>query len=126
MSGWTSRKRSRQASTAAWCCSQGSWTNDIIDPDQLASYAILPEQTENYHTGWTNQEAIDLALEARVTLDPEQRREMYYRVQEIHMNDAPFVYLYTIPYVDALNARVVNFVHHPMGHYIWKNMSVEE
>lgn len=102
------------------------WTNDIIDPDQLASYAILPEQTENYHTGWTNQEAIDLALEARVTLDPEQRREMYYRVQEIHMNDAPFVYLYTLPYVDALTANVVSYVHHPMGHYIWKNMSVEE
>lgn len=100
------------------------WTNDIIDPDELVSYAILPEQTENYHTGWVNQEAIDLARQARTMLDPEQRRQLYYRVQEIHMNDAPFVYLFVIPYVDVLHKRVQGFFHHPMGQWVFKGMYV--
>lgn len=102
------------------------WTNDIIDPDQLASYAILPEQTENYHTGWENEEAIELAREARTTLDPDERREMYHRIQEIHMEEAPFIYLYTMPYLDALRERVQDYFHHPMGHYVFKNMTVDE
>src|SRR5579884_3778094 len=36
-----------------------NWTNDIIDPDELVSVAIIPASDENFHTGWTNQEAID-------------------------------------------------------------------
>ena len=55
------------------------WTNDIVDPDELVSYAILPESTQNYHTGWINQNAIDLANKGRSTLDPAQRKQIYYR-----------------------------------------------
>lgn len=101
------------------------WTNDIIDPDELVSYAILPEQTQNYHTGWTNQQAIDLANQGRTTLDPNKRRQIYYQIQQIHMDDAPFVYLYVIPYVDALNKKVQGFFHHPMGQWVFKNMYVQ-
>lgn len=102
------------------------WTNDIIDPDQLISYAILPEQTENYRTGWVNQEAVDLANQARLLLDPEERRPLYHRIQEIHMEDAPWVYLYVMPYVDVLHKKVKDYFHHPMGQWVFKNMYVEE
>ncbi|MBX6340933.1 MAG: ABC transporter substrate-binding protein, partial [Thermomicrobiaceae bacterium] len=101
------------------------WTNDIIDPDELVSYAILPEQTQNYHTGWTNQEAIDLAKKGRTTLDDAERRKIYYRIQEIHMSDAPFIYLYVIPYVDVVAKKVKGFFHHPMGQWQWKRTSIE-
>lgn len=101
------------------------WTNDIIDPDELVSYAILPQQTENYHTGWTNQQAINLANQGRATLDPNKRRQIYYQIQQIHMDDAPFVYLYVVPYVDALNKKVKGYFHHPMGQYVFKNMYVQ-
>ncbi len=100
------------------------WTNDIIDPDELVSYAILPEQTKNYHTGWTNQGAIAAAKQARATLDDAARRKLYYQVQDIHMQDAPFIYLYTVPYVDALKAGVKGFVHHPMGQWYFSRTSV--
>src|SRR6185437_4256087 len=46
------------------------WTNDIIDPDELVSYAILPESNDNYHTGWQDAHTIQLAHEAQTTLDP--------------------------------------------------------
>ncbi len=102
------------------------WTNDIIDPDQLISYAILPESTNNYHTGWQSEEAISLAQQGRAEQDPEARREIYYRIQQIHMDEAPWVYLYVLPYVDALNTRVKGYFHHPMGQYVFRNMYVEE
>ena len=101
------------------------WTNDIIDPDELVSYAILPESNENYHTGWTNQQAIDLAHQAQTELDPEKRRQLYYQIQQIHKEDAPFVYLYVIPYVDVLSSSIKGYFHHPMGQYVFKNTYVE-
>lgn len=101
------------------------WTNDIIDPDELVSYAIIPETTQNYHTGWTNQQAIDLANKGRMTLDPDQRRQIYYQIQQIHMNDAPFVYLYVLPYIDAVNKKVKGFFHHPMGQYDFRKMYIQ-
>jgi peptide/nickel transport system substrate-binding protein len=100
------------------------WTNDIIDPDELVSYAILPEQVENYHTGWTNQEAIDLANKGRAVLDDAERRKIYYRIQEIHMQDAPFIYLFTLPYVDVLKKSVKGFFHHPMGQWVFSKTSI--
>lgn len=100
------------------------WTNDIIDPDELVSYAILPEQTQNYHTGWTNQQAIDAAKQARATLDSATRQKLYYQVQDLHMQDAPFIYLYTLPYVDVLKKQVQGFVHHPMGQWYFGRTSI--
>jgi peptide/nickel transport system substrate-binding protein len=101
------------------------WTNDIIDPDELVSYAILPEQVQNYHTGWINQEAIDLAKKGRTELKDEERRKIYYRIQEIHMQDAPFVYLYVVPYIDAVKKTVQGFFHHPMGQWDWSKTSIQ-
>jgi peptide/nickel transport system substrate-binding protein len=101
------------------------WTNDIIDPDELVSYAILPEQVQNYHTGWTNQEAIDLAKKGRSVLDDAERRKIYYRIQEIHMQDAPFVYLYVLPYVDVVKKSVQGFFHNPMGQWDWSKTSIQ-
>jgi peptide/nickel transport system substrate-binding protein len=101
------------------------WTNDIIDPDELVSYAIIPDNFENYHTGWINQEAVDLAKKGRTTLDDAERRKIYSRIQEIHMQDAPFVYLFVLPYVNVLNKKVQGFFHHPMGQWDWSKTSIQ-
>jgi peptide/nickel transport system substrate-binding protein len=105
---------------------QTGWTNDIIDPDELVSYAILPESTKNYHTNWTNQEAIDKANAARKELDPDKRRQLYYDIQKIHMDDAPMIYLYVVPYIDVFSTRIKGFFHHPMGQYVWENTYIDE
>lgn len=100
------------------------WTNDIIDPDELVSYAILPEQTENYKTGWVNQQAIDLANQGRATTDDAARRKIYYQIQQIHKDDAPFVYLWVQPYIDVLSTKIKGFFHNPMGQYDFRNTSL--
>ena len=53
------------------------WTNDIIDPDELVAYAVLPESSEAFQTGWNNTEAQDLAREGAAEPDPAKRDDMY-------------------------------------------------
>ena len=101
------------------------WTNDIIDPDELVSYAILPESNDNYHTGWQDPQAIDLAHQAQTTLDPAKRQQLYFQIQQIHKDAAPFVYLFVLPYIDVLSVKVKGFFHHPMGQYVFTNMYLE-
>jgi peptide/nickel transport system substrate-binding protein len=102
------------------------WTNDIIDPDELVSYAILPDSSENYHTGWTNQEAMDLAQKARAELDPDKRKQLYFRIQEIFNADSPMILLYQVPYVDVTTTKVHNFGHPPTGQWVWKKTWIEQ
>jgi peptide/nickel transport system substrate-binding protein len=101
------------------------WTNDIIDPDELVSYAILPESNDDYHTGWQDPQAISLAHQAQTTLDPAKRQQLYYQIQQIHKDAAPFVYLFVLPYIDVLNVKVKGFFHHPMGQYVFTNTYLE-
>jgi ABC-type transport system substrate-binding protein len=73
-----------------------------------------------------NQDAIAAAKQARATLDDNQRRTLYYKVQDIHMKDAPFIYLYVLPYVDILKKNVQGFVHHPMGQWYITRTSIKK
>ena len=57
-------------------------------------------------------------------MDDAERRKIYYRIQEIHMQDAPFVYLFVIPYVDVLKKNVTGFLHHPMGQWVFSKTSI--
>jgi peptide/nickel transport system substrate-binding protein len=102
-----------------------TWTNDIIDPDELVSIAIIPDSDENFHTGWTNQQAIALAKQAQATLDDAQRRAMYYQIQALHLQDAPFVYLYVTPNIDVVKSTVHDFVQHAMGQWVWEKTWIE-
>lgn len=103
-----------------------NWTNDIIDPDELVSIAIIPDSDQNFHTGWTNQEAINLAKKAQITLDGAQRQQIYYRIQQIHMQDAPFVYLYVTPNIDVVKQDVQGFVQHVMGQWVWTKTWIQK
>lgn len=102
-----------------------SWTNDCNDPDEIMTYTILPGISGNFYTHWNNQQAIDLVSQGRSTLDPSRRRQIYYQLQAMHMEAAPFVYLYLTPYLDAVNKKVKDYFHHPMGQYVFKNMYLE-
>jgi peptide/nickel transport system substrate-binding protein len=98
----------------------GYWTNDIIDPDELVTFAVLPDSSNAYHTGWSNPEAVELAKQGATELDPAKRKEIYFRIQEIFNEDAPMVLLYHKPYVEVMTTKVHNFGHPPTGQWVWK------
>lgn len=101
------------------------WTNDIIDPDELVAYVILPESSEAYQTGWSNAEAVQLAKDGAAELDPAKRKEIYFRLQEIYAAEQPMLYLYHKPYVDVTTLKVHNFFQPPTAQWVWKKTWVD-
>jgi peptide/nickel transport system substrate-binding protein len=102
------------------------WTNDIIDPDELIAYAVLPESSEAFGTGWVNTEAQDLARQGAAELDPAKRKEIYFRIQELWNQDSPMILLYHLPYVDVTTTKIHNFGHPPTGQWDWKKTWMEQ
>ncbi|CAN5571622.1 ABC transporter substrate-binding protein [soil metagenome] len=101
------------------------WTNDIIDPDELVAYVILPESSEAYQTGWSNAEAVQLAKDGAAELDPAKRKEIYFKLQEIYAAEQPMLYLYHKPYVDVTTLKVHNFFQPPTAQWVWKKTWVD-
>jgi peptide/nickel transport system substrate-binding protein len=102
------------------------WTNDIVDPDQVCSAAILPEVLNAFHTAWVNDEAIELTRSAPSELDPAKRKEIYFRIQEIFNEDSPSILVYYKPLLDAMSKKVHNFIQPPTGQFNWKATWIEQ
>ncbi len=102
------------------------WTNDIIDPDELVGFAVLPEAPRRSSTGWENAEAQELARQGAAEPDPAKRKEIYFRIQEIYSEESPMLPLYYKPYVNVTTTRVHNFNHPPTGQYDWKTTWIEQ
>jgi peptide/nickel transport system substrate-binding protein len=102
------------------------WTNDIIDPDELVAYAVLPESSEAFQTGWVNEEAQQLARDGAAEPDPARRDEIYRRIQEIYQEESPMLALYYRPYLDITTIKVHNFGHPPTGEFDWRMTWIEQ
>ena len=102
-----------------------AWTNDIIDPDELISYAILPEGSHAFGTRWTDPEAVKLVAAGAAETDPAKRQAIYFKIQEIWNAASPMILLYHTPYVDVTSAKVHNFQQPPTGQWVWKKTFIE-
>jgi peptide/nickel transport system substrate-binding protein len=102
------------------------FTYDIIDPDEIVAFAVLPESAEAFETGWANSEAQELGRQGAAEVDPAKRKEIYFKIQEIYNEDSPMVILYHKPYVDLTTVRVHNFNHPPTGQYDWRTTWMDE
>lgn len=94
------------------------WTNDVIDPDQKATFSVYGEDdAKSYYTRYHNPKVADLVEKGRTVLDPEERQEIYYRIQEIVKADVHWVDLYYSPFRNASRTNVENFHQTPMGRF---------
>jgi peptide/nickel transport system substrate-binding protein len=103
-----------------------AWTNDINDPSQITSYMAYYPLIESLHSGWNVEEVNQLFEQSQQELDPEARAEQYQRIQEIHIGDAPVIYLYETPYPVALLANVEGFYQIPLGNNIFAKTHIEK
>jgi peptide/nickel transport system substrate-binding protein len=103
-----------------------SWTNDINDPSQITSYFAIPSVVESLHTGFTNAELEDLYAQSQKELDLAKRGEMYDRIQQIYVENAPIIFLYETPYPVALRNNVKGFFQIPLGQNIFTNVYLEK
>lgn len=75
-------------------------------------WSVHPDRPTN-STNWFHQEWVDLYEEMMSSMDPELREAHNNRLQEILHEENPWVNLYRVPLVMAVNDRVEGYFPHP-------------
>lgn len=94
------------------------YSSDIIDPDEITMFGAAPSGgTSAYYTGYKNEALDKLALQAQQEQDETKRKEMYYELQRIFSEDAPFIFLFHTPNSYVTQKNVHGFQVSNMGSY---------
>jgi peptide/nickel transport system substrate-binding protein len=97
-----------------------AWTDDIADPNEIASYFLYYPNIGSLHSGWKNDEVDKLFEESQSETDPKKRAAEYAQMQQIYNATGPIVPLYQTGYPVALRDDVEGFVQIPLGNNIFR------
>jgi peptide/nickel transport system substrate-binding protein len=95
-------------------CTMGWSLGWETDPYQIWHSSQAVEKGSNF-VGFKDAEADKLMEEARKEFDPEKRRQMYYRFQEIVHDEQPYTFLFTNKALVAVSRRFRNVEVYPLG-----------
>jgi peptide/nickel transport system substrate-binding protein len=99
------------------------WTNDIIDPDEVATFGADCKGGANaFNSYWCSTEASKLVNQARSELDSAKRQEMYNQIQQIVYDESPYLVIDYSPYRYGVGDWVKGFHASPLGAY---NLSLQ-
>ncbi len=94
------------------------WTNDIIDPDEVATFGADCKGGANaFNSYWCSAQANKLVDQARVELSTTQRQQMYSQIQQIVYQQSPFIVTDYSPYRYGVGNWVKGFHASPLGAY---------
>jgi len=112
------RARRFEAAMFAWVAG--------LDPDNASLWHSrnIPGAGNNYqgqnYAGWRNPEVDSLAEQGARLVDVGARRQAYFRIQELIVQEAPVIPLYFRSNVDAVRDTVVNYKPNPtQGGNLW-------
>jgi peptide/nickel transport system substrate-binding protein len=96
----------------------GYMTSDIIDPDELMSFAVVPDGgTDAIWTYYQNPTIDKLAAQAAAVTDHAQRQKIYDQINRMHHDDAPMIFLYHTPSLSATSNKLQGFKVLATGNY---------
>ncbi|WP_413741441.1 ABC transporter substrate-binding protein [Sodalis sp. RH15] len=95
------------------------WTDDIADPNEIASYFAYSKNIDALHSGWKNDQVDQLFEASQKEMDPVKRAADYKQIQDIYNSTGPTVPLYESSYPVALKKSVHDFVQIPLGNNIF-------
>lgn len=94
------------------------WTNDIIDPDEVATFgADIKGGANSFSSYWGDPTVSKLINDARSETDEAKRAQMYAAVQQAVYDQAPFIPLAYAPFRYASGSWVDGFAVSPLGNY---------
>ena len=94
------------------------WTNDIIDPDEVATFgADCTGGANAFNSYWCDKTANKLVEQARLELNPAKRQAMYSQIQQIVYQQSPFLVTDYSPYRYGVGSWVKGFHVTPLGNY---------
>jgi peptide/nickel transport system substrate-binding protein len=94
------------------------WTNDIIDPDEVATFGADCKGGANaFNSYWCSTQATSLVNQARAERDNAARQQMYGQIQQIIYEQSPFLVVDYSPYRYGVGSWVHGFHVTPLGNY---------
>ncbi len=94
------------------------WTNDIIDPDEVATFGADCKGGANaFNSYWCSTQATSLVNKARAELNDAKRQQMYDQIQQIIYQQSPFLVIDYSPYRYGIGDWVHGFHATPLGNY---------
>jgi peptide/nickel transport system substrate-binding protein len=94
------------------------WTNDIIDPDEVATFGADCKGGANaFNSYWCSTQASSLVNQARAERSNATRQQMYGQIQQIIYQQSPFVVIDYSPYRYGVGNWVHGFHATPLGNY---------
>jgi peptide/nickel transport system substrate-binding protein len=113
---------------STWLDEEGQGNFDIylcgwigmVDPDDYFYAQHRTGEVFNF-TGYSNPELDELLDRGRTILDQNERKGVYDQIQQILIDDAPYIVLFTTTEVDAWQPYVKGFTTRPDSAVIFKN-----
>ncbi len=96
------------------------------DPDVLFLFLSTDRMGSSNRVHYSNPDFDALLVEGQQTLDQEERMEVYYKAQEILLEDLPWVPLYMPITKSAVNKRVKGLQVFPTGGFLKNDAYIEE
>jgi peptide/nickel transport system substrate-binding protein len=94
------------------------WTNDIIDPDEVATFGADCQGGANaFSSYWCDTPTINAVNQARSELNSTTRQQLYDQVQQSVYTQSPFIVVDYSPYRYAEGDWVHGFHATPLGNY---------
>jgi peptide/nickel transport system substrate-binding protein len=94
------------------------WTNDIIDPDEVATFGADCQGGANaFSSYWCDSQVINAVNQARSELSSTVRQQLYSQVQQAVYQQSPFMVVDYSPYRYGLGNWVHGFHVTPLGNY---------
>jgi peptide/nickel transport system substrate-binding protein len=94
------------------------WTNDIIDPDEVATFGADCQGGANaFNSYWCDSQVNNLVTQARGELNDTVRQQMYDQIQQIVYQQSPFIVVDYSPYRYGVGDWVHGFHVTPLGNY---------
>jgi ABC-type oligopeptide transport system substrate-binding subunit len=82
------------------------WIADFPDADNFLHFLLSSKAQTIYSLGYRNEQLDKLTTEARVTIDPGQRKQLYRRAERLVHEDCPIIPLFHHRVHTAANGRV--------------------
>jgi len=102
------------------------WTNDIIDPDEKATFSVYGDKdNRSYYTNYKNPKVTALVDQGRSEMDAAKRKDIYYAMQQQAADDVVWVDLYYSPFRNASRKNVKDFYQNPTGRFMLEDTSIE-
>jgi peptide/nickel transport system substrate-binding protein len=115
---------------AVWLDNYINHTYDVIwnvfpgfaDPNYFVSFGLMPHLQD----GWTNAEAMDLAVRTNQVIDQAERTDLYAQLQDLFVQDLPVIIIQEAPQASVTSPNVTGWEINPLGFVILRNATVTE